>query len=140
MTPVKRSSDPKGCHSPYVGNHCSKAVLNSSGLYCMTAMEICTEEPYSNAHIVPSSVSATRSSLLTERLTSSVCEAVVLYCVTLLMVKLRKKNLRLFAILDIYFTQLLQWSNYTCIYNPYTLCLDKKAFKNVDVIIIQIRV
>lgn len=91
VTPANRSSDPKGRHSPYVGNHCSKAVLNSPGLYFMTAMGICTGEPYSNAHIVPSVISATRSSLLTERLTSSVCEAVDLYCITLLMVKLKKE-------------------------------------------------
>lgn len=58
----------------------------------MTAMGICTGEPYSNAHIVPSAISATRSSRLTERLTFSVCEAVDLYCTTLLMVKLRKKS------------------------------------------------
>lgn len=55
-------------------------------------MGICTGEPYSNAHIVASSTSAARSSLLTEWLASSVCEAVVLYCITWLMVKLRKKK------------------------------------------------
>lgn len=137
MIPVKRSSDPKGCHSPYVGNHCSKAVLNSSSLYCHGNLHWGTLFKCSHCaffYFCNQEFSSHRTAYI---LCLWSCSSVLYYLVN---GQVEKKNLRLFAILDIYFTQLLQWSNYTCIYNPYTLCLDKKAFKNVDVIIIQIRV